>query len=95
MSVTGELIAHDHSSGTTRGSVVDGNGDVIALVTQRSHLVSVTATPANAATTFDVPAADVLVSGALGLRDGRRDASTCRQMSWPPTEWVTCMVACS
>ncbi|UPW10088.1 PaaI family thioesterase [Gordonia terrae] len=69
MSVTGELIARDHASGTTRGSVVGGHGELIALVTQRSHLVSVTATPANVATTFDVPTADVPVSEALGLRD--------------------------
>ncbi|WP_230595567.1 PaaI family thioesterase [Rhodococcoides fascians] len=40
MSVSGELVHRDDSSGTTRGRVVDSHGSVIALVTQRSHLVS-------------------------------------------------------
>ncbi len=39
MSVHGELVHRDNSSGTTRGHVVDALGGMVALVTQRSHLV--------------------------------------------------------
>lgn len=69
MRVKGELIARDETSGTTRGSVVDAAGNTIALVTQRSHLISVDATPTTPEVSFDVPADDVSIRAALGLRD--------------------------
>ncbi|WP_035734878.1 PaaI family thioesterase [Gordonia polyisoprenivorans] len=69
LSVTGELIARDDTSGTTHGSVVDSDGNVLALVIQRSHLVGVDATPTAPDISFDVPAADVPIRAALGFRD--------------------------
>ena len=70
MMVTGELIARDETSGTTRGSVVDAGGNAIALVTQRSHLVSVESRPTTRDVSVDVPADDVSIRAALRIRDG-------------------------
>ncbi|WP_243636973.1 hotdog domain-containing protein [Rhodococcus sp. Eu-32] len=63
MTVVGDLVHRDDSSGTTRGCVRDTQGSVVALVTQRSHLVAF-AGPLGA----DV----VTVSRAEGVREFRQ-----------------------
>ncbi|MET0197086.1 MAG: acyl-CoA thioesterase domain-containing protein [Rhodococcus fascians] len=66
MAVCGELVNRADASGTTRGSVADADGRLLALVTQRSHLVPF-AGPFNAAA---LPKSQI--QGELPLRDRLR-----------------------
>jgi uncharacterized protein (TIGR00369 family) len=67
MEVTGELIAQDEFGGTTRGTVTDSDGRILALVVQRSHLVPIAEPPA--AQQFPAPPDDMCVRDALGIRE--------------------------
>ncbi len=69
LTVTGELIARDDRGGTTRGVVVDGTGALIALITQRSHLISVDGPPMAPVLPFVAPGDDVSIRDALGIRE--------------------------
>ncbi|MFF3572673.1 PaaI family thioesterase [Nocardia jiangxiensis] len=70
--VTGELVARDDRGGTTRGTVVDSTGAVIALITQRSHLVPVEGPPTAPVVAFDAPPDGVCIRDALGIREPSR-----------------------
>ncbi|SUE28884.1 thioesterase [Nocardia farcinica] len=68
MTATGELVGRDERGGTTRGTVTDDRGRVLALVVQRSHLVPVAETPTGTRIPDLVPADDVPLRSALGIR---------------------------
>ncbi len=68
MTVTGELVARDDRGGTTRGTVTDDRGRVLALVVQRSHLVPVDSPPAGAGAPAAGPPADMPLREVLGFR---------------------------
>ena len=74
LSVVAELVGRDATGGTTRGEVRDPVGGVIALVTQRSHLVD--GGPPHDRPAFD-PATIVRPEGTLteqfGIVDGPPD----------------------
>ncbi len=72
LTVTGELIARDDRSGMTRGMVTDAAGAVIALIIQRSHLVSVDGPPTLPAEAFTPPPSEVTIRDALGVRERGR-----------------------
>ncbi|WP_216892577.1 PaaI family thioesterase [Nocardia alni] len=72
LTVTGELITRDDRAGTTRGTTTDAAGTVIALITQRSHLVSVDVPPISPATPFTPPPSEVSIRDALGIRERGR-----------------------
>jgi uncharacterized protein (TIGR00369 family) len=69
LAVTGELIGSDARGGTTRGVVTDAAGTIIALITQRSHLLSVDGPPTAPAVEFDAPVDGVSIRDALGVRE--------------------------
>ncbi|MGV9710995.1 PaaI family thioesterase [Gordonia sp. NPDC003424] len=68
MVVTGELVARHPGGAATRGSVSTADGEVIALVTQRSHLIPVDAAPTGPDVPHTPPPSDVTVRDALGFR---------------------------
>ncbi|WP_067662176.1 PaaI family thioesterase [Nocardia miyunensis] len=70
--VTGELVARDERGGTTRGTVTDSTGAVIALITQRSHLIPVDGPPTAPAVPFEAPPDEVCIRTALGIRETAR-----------------------
>ncbi len=80
MSVTGELVARYPGGATTRGSVVDGYGNVVALVTQRSHLIPVDAAPTSPSVPVIAPPDNVSVRDALGFRQVEKGV-----VEMPPT----------
>jgi uncharacterized protein (TIGR00369 family) len=67
--VTGELVARDERAGTTRGTVSARDGAVLALITQRSHLIPVDGPPTVPAMPFEAPPAGVGIRDALGVRE--------------------------
>ncbi|MCX4096705.1 PaaI family thioesterase [Nocardia sp. alder85J] len=67
--VTGELIARDARGGTTRGMAADRTGAVVALITQRSHLVPVDGPPSASAVVTDTPPDEVCIRDALRIRE--------------------------
>lgn len=81
--VTGELVARDERGGTTRGTVTDSAGAVIALITQRSHLVAVDGPPTAPAVSFEAPAETVCIREALGIREIARGV-----IEMPATPWA-------
>ncbi|PPJ23732.1 hypothetical protein C5E45_27875 [Nocardia nova] len=83
LTVTGELLARDEQGGATRGVISDADGTVIGLVTQRSHLVQVDGPPTAPAITFDIPADDVPIREALGIRERARGV-----VDLPATAWA-------
>ena len=66
MSAVGELVACDERSGLTRGFVADHDGRVIALVTQRSHLIAAESPPRSKAVPIAEPASEPIRT-ALGI----------------------------
>ena len=67
MTITGGLIARDERGGTTRGDVFDADGTRLAIVVQRSHLVSVPARPTSQVQLPPLPADSVFIREALGI----------------------------
>lgn len=67
MTAVGELVARDDTGATTRGFAADADGRVVALVTQRSHLVDIDDTPQSHEAGFEVPPDEVPLSDLLGL----------------------------
>lgn len=67
ISVTGELVTVDGNGGTTRGFAADESGAIIALVTQRSHLIEVDSPPGSPAIRFETPTDDRPLSNHLGI----------------------------
>lgn len=80
MTVTGELVARDDRGGTTRGTVTDDRGQVIALLVQRSHLVPLAEPPTGNGARAEVPAGDMPVREVLGMRVTAPDV-----LELPPT----------
>ncbi|WP_439031292.1 PaaI family thioesterase [Gordonia terrae] len=69
LAVVGELIGRDDRGGTTRGEVRDDTGRVVALITQRSHLIPLPHRPTGGTLAREVPPAGVTVRDALGVRE--------------------------
>ena len=67
MTAVGELVARDDTGATTRGFAADADGRVVALVTQRSHLVETDDAPESHGAGFDIPPGDAPLSELLGL----------------------------
>lgn len=69
LTAAGRLIARDDTSGTTRGEVVAADGSVLALITQRSHLLTVSEVPTTPYIDVPVPGPEVSLREALALRE--------------------------
>lgn len=69
MTIDGDLIARDERGGITRGDVVGPDGTRIAIVVQRSHLVSVPARPTSRMNLPARPSEAVTIRDALGIRE--------------------------
>ncbi|GAC84647.1 hypothetical protein GP2_024_00740 [Gordonia paraffinivorans NBRC 108238] len=69
LTATGRLIARDEVSGTTRGEVAGPDGAVLALITQRSHLLTVSEAPTTPYIDAPVPGPEVSLREALALRE--------------------------
>lgn len=67
MTITGDLIDRDGRGGTTRGDVFDADGARIAIVVQRSHLVSVATRPTSRVHRPACPPESVSLREALGV----------------------------
>ncbi|MBD0860321.1 thioesterase family protein [Gordonia sp. zg691] len=67
MRATGALVSRTATGGVTRGAVIGADDAVIALVTQRSHLVEVEAVPVSATPQIDTAANHVQLREVLGL----------------------------
>ncbi|MEV4123794.1 hotdog domain-containing protein [Nocardia sp. NPDC049707] len=72
LAVTGELITRDDRGGATRGTVTDASGAAIALITQRSHLVSLDGPPTGPVAPFVEPSGATSIRDALGIRERAR-----------------------
>ncbi|WP_307630556.1 PaaI family thioesterase [Nocardia vaccinii] len=72
LAVTGELVARNDRGGLTRGVLADATGAAIALITQRSHLVSVSGPPTAPAVPFTAPPNTTTIRESLGIRDAGR-----------------------
>ncbi|MEV0110049.1 acyl-CoA thioesterase domain-containing protein [Nocardia sp. NPDC050799] len=68
LTVRGELAGLDERGGTTRGTVTDARGGLLALVVQRSHLVTVDEAPSGATPAPPPPDAGIPLREALGFR---------------------------
>ncbi|WP_067650392.1 PaaI family thioesterase [Nocardia harenae] len=68
LTARGELAGLDERGGTTRGTVTDARGGLLALVVQRSHLVAVDEAPSGATPAPPPPGAGVSLRAALGVR---------------------------
>lgn len=69
MTATGRLIDRDESSGTTRGEVHGPDGRILALVTQRSHLLTMHERPGTPKIDAAAPGPEVSLREALGIRE--------------------------
>ncbi|UPW08505.1 PaaI family thioesterase [Gordonia terrae] len=69
MRITGDLIERDGRGGTTRGDVFDADGRRIAIVVQRSHLVSVPTRPTSRVHQPARPPESVSLRGALEIAE--------------------------
>lgn len=69
MNATGALVARDSTSAITRGEVAAADGSVLALITQRSHLVVVEAAPTTPRIAAASPGDGVPLRQALGIRE--------------------------
>ncbi|MBD0020801.1 PaaI family thioesterase [Gordonia pseudamarae] len=68
MVAVGELVSADVSGATTRGTLTDADGTVVALVTQRSHFIDAQA-PASPALAFSAPEPSATVREVLGISE--------------------------
>lgn len=67
LQVAGERLALDHRLGATRGRVLTQEGDLVALITHRSHLLTVGAPPPAPEGIPEAPG-DTRLREALGVR---------------------------
>ncbi|ASR02067.1 PaaI family thioesterase [Gordonia rubripertincta] len=69
LTATGRLVARDDASGTTRGEVCGPDGNVLALITQRSHLLTVTEALTTPHIDATPPGPETSLRAALAVRE--------------------------
>lgn len=65
----GQLVTRDEVSGTTRGQVSDAQGTVLALITQRSHLLTLEQPPTTPRITTPTPGPELSLREGLALSE--------------------------